>query len=108
LNLLSPRQIELHFRAITNPLVKRPNLSGTALISPILPRRFTSDLPQPACGACVSFVSLNFVYINLLYVKKKYTACSGPEHALSHDAEMRASTLKNDHMKKTKNVYMKW
>jgi hypothetical protein len=34
------------------------------------------------------------------------TACSDPEHALSHDEEMRA-TLKIPHIKKIKNVYMK-
>jgi hypothetical protein len=42
-----------------------------------------------------------------VFRRELHTACSDPEHTLSHDAEMRASTLNNDHMKKTKNVYMK-
>ncbi len=35
-----------------------------------------------------------------------HTACSDPEHALSHDEELRP-TLKIDHMKKTNKFYMK-
>jgi hypothetical protein len=64
----------------------------------------------------VEKIALSSKYIKQLKEVKKYnerydrcadTACSDPEHALSHYAEMRASTLKNDHMKKTKNIYMK-